>query len=224
MLSKNPAERPDVGELEMTLPQLLELLEQKMRKEEAEKAKEDAEKAGKMLQAAEKNRDASLITEDEESIARNLSNEIEKIKRRAYRINRPDKKNFREFALRWGILSAAALFSLMLGLLIYSMMWSDGYKAPRGANVVIIGLESGKMEEKRILDINNAKLDSTGEKAGYAYECEKCGRKFPVTPQAGGKSSDPDKIFSGIFHKCPSCGSFFTEPVKTQNEKILSRK
>lgn len=225
MLSKNPAERPDIQELELTLPQLMELLEQKKRREEEAQAKADAEKNKKELYAATKNKDVPLIS-DEDEIARNLSDEIAKIKRRAYRMSRPQASGFQRTLLLWSIPAAAAVLSIIIGFGIYRMLWADDIaRPPRGAKIVLIGLKSGIAEEQRILDIGNAVLNSTGEKAGYAYECEKCGKHFPVVKDILKKSTNPDEIFSGIFHKCPSCGSFFTAPVNPEplQEKSLGK-
>ena len=216
MLSKNPDERPDIEELQLTLPQLMELLEQKKRREETERAKTDAQKTEKALAAAAKNRDVPLISDEEEDIARNLSSEIEKIRRRAFRISRRSEPGvLNRYLLPGAVLAVAALLSLVIGLGIYRMLWADDtVRMPRGAKVLVMGLKSGAVEEQRVLDISTTVLSSTGEPAGYAYECEKCGKRFPVVKGTLKKSTNPDEIFSGIFHKCPFCGSFFTVPVE----------
>ncbi|OGV39141.1 MAG: hypothetical protein A2020_13695 [Lentisphaerae bacterium GWF2_45_14] len=219
MLSKNTAERPDLQELELTLPQLLELMEQKKSREDLDKARKEAEKNVKLLQSVKKDRDVPPVSDEEESIARHLSSEIERIRRRAYRRSQPQRR-FHRVLLAWTILGGSALLSLAVGLILYRLLWADStVRPPRGAKIVVMGVDSGKIEEQRILDMSKAVLRSTGEKVGYAYQCEKCGRHFPVTDEAPRKkSTDPDTIFAGIFHKCPSCDSFFTIPVKPQKE------
>lgn len=221
MLSKNPDERPDIRELELTLPQLMELLEQKKRREEAERVRTEAAKSEKELLAAAKNRDVPLISEDEEDIARNLSSEIEKIKKRAYRVSRTSQPGiFQKYLLPGIVFGTATLLSVVVGLAIYRMLWADGtVRPPRGARVLVMGLKSGAVEEQRVLDITQTFLTTTGEPVGYAYECDKCGKRFPVVKDGLKKSNNPDEIFSGIFHKCPFCGSFLTSPIDPLPQK-----